>query len=59
MLGHHGSMIWGMMLPDLPEMLLFQESVETSKGQTQVDHTAGIVGTAVVTRMDSHHYEVP
>ena len=49
----------GMRLPDLSEILLSQKFVETPKRQTWVDHMAGMVDIAEVTRMDSHHYESP
>lgn len=52
-------MMLGMRLPDLSKILLFQKSVETSKRQTWVDHMAGMVDIAVVTRMDFHRYGSP
>lgn len=46
-------------LPDLSKILLSQKSVEAPKRQTWVDHMAGMVDTAVVTRMDFHRYGSP
>ena len=59
MLEHHGGMMLGMRLPDLSKILLSQKSVETPKRQTWVDHMAGMVDIAVVTRMDFHRYGSP
>lgn len=49
----------GMRLPDLLKLLLSQQSVETPKRQTWVDHVAGMVDIAVVTEWTPTTMKVP